>query len=134
LFEIHIGQDSGVATPDTSEYHIYVPDQTDSHKCYLWFRHDGIGSVTDIDGHEVQAGEFYKSYEFTIVENDSGFVIKRFRYHDGRIDEDYMIYSEKATTAIKTRAYGKVRRPKTKGYFDIKGRQVNKQLPYRVVF
>ena len=134
LFQIHVGYEDGSATPDTSEYHIYVPDQTDPHKCDLWFRHDGIGSVTDIDGHDVQAGEFYKNYGFTVVENEGGFVLKRLRYHDLRIDEYYMIYSDGSTTAIGGPNHAKMRVPKARGSFDVKGRSVNKKIPYRVVF
>ena len=134
LFQIHVGYEDGSATPDTSEYHIYVPDQTDPHKCDLWYRHDGIGSVTDLDGHEVQAGEFYKNYGFTVVENESGFVLKRLRYHDLRVDEYYMVYSNGALSSIGVPTHAKMRVPKARGSFDVKGRSINKKIPYRVIF
>ena len=134
LFQILVGNDHGPTSSDTLEYYIYVPDQTDPHKCDLWYRHDGIGSVTDLDGHEVQAGEFYKNYGFTVVENESGFVLKRLRYHDLRVDEYYMVYSNGALSSIGVPTHAKMRVPKARGSFDVKGRSINKKIPYRVIF
>ena len=134
LFRLSLQSEDG-APMDTASYRFYVADKDDDHLCHEFYRVDHCyGGCTDDKGNVIHNGDILQSYEHTIKETASGFVIEEFR--SGIWTHQYfMVYTDgRATTSIAKRPVARMKQPSRDYYFDTKGRKVQKAVPYRVQF
>ena len=117
LFRLSLQSVDG-APMDTVNYHFYVADKDDDHLCHDFYR-------VNFD--------ILQSYEHTIKETASGFVIEVF---DSGIwmYQFFMRYTDGHTTSIANRPAPRMKQPSRDYYFDTKGRKQFKAIPYRVQF
>ena len=79
LFRLSLQSVDG-APMDTVKYHFYVADKDDAHLCHDFYRVDYCnGGCSDDKGNVIHNGDILQSYEHTIKETASGFVIEVFR-------------------------------------------------------
>ena len=132
LFRISYDTENGAAF-DTTNFKFYVASETDDHVCRSFSKEYGCsGGCTDDQGNSIHNGDIRQLADWTVNENDSGFVVG---YGD---DDDlmqfFMVYRDGKPTSI---AKPLVKRPysvRHTPYFDPKGRKHSKTLPYRVMF
>ena len=133
LFRLSLQSEDG-APMDTANYHFYVADKDDDHLCHEFYRVDNCyGGCTDDNGNAIHDGDILQSYDHTIKETASGFVIEEFR--SGKWTYQYfMRYTDGHTESIAKRPTVRMKQPSRDYYFDTKGRKLHKALPYRVQF
>ena len=132
LFRIYYASENG-APFDTAEFKFVFASETDDHVCRSFYKeYDCNGGCTDDQGNLINNGDIRQLADWTVIENDSGFVVG---YGD---DDDlmqyFMVYRDGKPTSI---AKPLVKRPNSvrhTPYFDPKGRKHSKTLPYRVMF
>jgi predicted DNA binding protein len=134
LFRLSLQSVDG-APMDTVNYHFYVADKDDDHLCHDFYRVDHCnGGCSDDKGNVIHNGDILQSYEQTIKETASGFVIEEFRSEKWTY-QYFMTYTDgRATTSIAKRPVARMKQPSRNYYFDTKGRKVQKAVPYRVQF
>ena len=119
---------------DTVNYHFYVADKDDDHLCHDFYRVDHCnGGCSDDKGNVIHNGDILQSYEHTIKETASGFVIEVFRSGIWMY-QFFMRYTDGHTTSIANRPAARMKQPSRDYYFDTKGRKQFKAIPYRVQF
>lgn len=132
LFRIHYGSNDGTSF-DTIKFQFDFASETDDHVCRNFSKeYSCSGYCTDEHGNASHNGDVQQLADWTVIENDSGFVVG---YGD---DDDlmqyFMVYRDGKPTSI---AKPLVKRPNSvrhTPYFDPKGRKHSKTLPYRVMF
>lgn len=132
LFKISYDSENGAAF-DTTNFKFYVASETDDHVCRSFYKeYDCHGDCYDDQGSTLYYGDIRQLADWSVRENDSGFVVG---YGD---DDDlvqyFMVYRDGKPTSI---AKPLVKRPNSvrhTPYFDPKGRKHSKTLPYRVMF
>ena len=133
LFRLSLQSVDG-APMDTVNYHFYVADKDDDHLCHDFYRVDYCnGGCSDDKGNVIHNGDILQSYEHTIKETASGFVIEVFR-SDIWMYQYFMSYTDGLTTSIAKRPAARMKQPSRDYYFDTKGRKQFKAIPYRVQF
>ena len=133
LFRLSLQSVDG-APMDTVNYHFYVADKDDDHLCHDFYRVDYCnGGCSDDKGNVIHNGDILQSYEHTIKETASGFVIEVFR-SDIWMYQYFMSYTDGHTTSIAKRPAARMKQPSRDYYFDTKGRKQFKAIPYRVQF
>ena len=134
LFRLSLGSEDG-APMDTANYHFYVADKENDHLCHEFYRVDYCyGGCTDSEGNEVHNGDIAKSYDHTIKETDSGFIIEKIGSSVWKY-QYFMVYTDgRASTSIAKRPAARMKQPSRDYYFDTKGRKQFKTIPYRVQF
>ena len=133
LFKLSLQSEDG-APMDTANYHFYVADKDDDHLCHEFYRVDHCyGGCTDDNGNAIHNGDILQSYEHTIKETASGFVIEEFRSGIWMY-QFFMRYTDGHTTSIAKRTAARLKQSSRNYYFDTKGRKIYKALPYRVQF
>ena len=135
LFRLSLQSEDG-APMDTANYHFYVADKEDDHLCHEFYRVDhcfGESGCTDGNGNTIHDGDILQSYDHTIKETASGFVIEELR--SGKWTYQYfMRYTDGHTTSVAKRPVARMKQPSRNYYFDTKGRKQFKAIPYRVQF
>ena len=132
LFRIHYGSNDGTSF-DTTKFQFDYASETDDHVCRNFSKeYSCSGYCTDEHGNAIHNGDVQQLADWTVFENDSGFVVG---YGD---DDDlmqfFMVYRDGKPTSI---AKPLVKRPHSvrhTPYFDPKGRKHSRTLPYRVMF
>lgn len=108
----------------------------EDHLCHEFYRVDhcfGESGCTDGNGNTIHNGDILQSYDHTIKETASGFVIEEFR--SGKWTYQYfMRYTDGHTTSIAKRPAARMKLPSRNYFFDTKGRKGQKAIPYRVQF
>lgn len=133
LFRLSLQSVDG-APMDTVKYHFYVADKDDAHLCHDFYRVDYCnGGCSDDKGNVIHNGDILQSYEHTIKETASGFVIEVFR-SDIWMYQYFMRYTDGHTESIAKRPAARMKQPSRDYYFDTKGRKQFKAIPYRVQF
>ena len=134
LFRLTLQSEDG-APMDTTNNHFYVADKDDDHVCHEFHRARNCdGSCTDGNGNVINDGDIIQSYDYTVKENASGFVIEKLRSEKWTY-QYFMTYTDgRATTSIAKRPVARMKQPSRNYYFDTKGRKVQKAVPYRVQF
>ena len=133
LFRLSLQSVDG-APMDTVNYHFYVADKDDDHLCHDFYRVDYCnGGCSDDKGNVIHNGDILQSYEHTIKETASGFVIEVFR-SDIWMYQYFMRYTDGHTESIAKRPAARMKQPSRDYYFDTKGRKQFKAIPYRVQF
>ena len=135
LFRLSLQSVDG-APMDTVNYHFYVADKDDDHLCHDFYRVNfcfGEDGCLGPNNTVVHNGDILQSYEHTIKETASGFVIEVF--HSGIwMYQFFMRYTDGHTTSIAKRPAARMKQPSRDYYFDTKGRKQFKAIPYRVQF
>ena len=133
LFRLSLQSVDG-APMDTVKYHFYVADKDDDHLCHDFYRVDYCnGGCSDDKGNVIHNGDILQSYEHTIKETASGFVIEVFR-SDIWMYQYFMRYTDGHTESIAKHPAARMKQPSRDYYFDTKGRKQFKAIPYRVQF
>ena len=133
LFRLSLQSVDG-APMDTVNYHFYVADKDDDHLCHDFYRVDHCnGGCSDDKGNVIHNGDILQSYEHTIKETASGFVIEVFRSGIWMY-QYFMRYTDGHTESIAKRPAARMKQPSRDYYFDTKGRKQFKAIPYRVQF
>lgn len=133
LFRLSLQSEDG-APMDTANYHFYVADKDDDHFCHEFYRVDYCyGGCTDDNGNVIHDGDILQSYDYTVKENASGFVIEKLRSEKWTY-QYFMTYTDGHTTFIAKRPAARIKQPSRGYYFDTKGRKQFKAIPYRVQF
>ena len=132
LFRLSFGSEDG-APMDTADYRFFVADKDNDHFCHEFYRaQDCYGSCTDGKGNVINDGDIVQSYNHTIKETDSGFIIEELR--GTWMYQYFMVYTDGHTTSIAKRPAARMKLPGRNYYFDTKGRKQFKAIPYRVQF
>ena len=135
LFRLSLQSVDG-APMDTVNYHFYVADKDDDHLCHDFYRVNfcfGEDGCLGPNNTVVHNGDILQSYEHTIKETASGFVIEVFRSGIWMY-QFFMRYTDGHTTSIVKRPAARLKQPSRDYHFDTKGRKQFKAIPYRVQF
>ena len=115
------------------ETHFILNEEEDPQTCHEYYEAFGcaINKCTDVNGNQIKDGDIMVSYDYSIKENDSGYMIEHTRYN--KIFRWFMVYQDKSPTSFARRVIH-TKSTLRNYYFDTKGRKLFKASPYRVQF